>query len=276
MLTILLISIFVSSTDCFSAVANNGGVSNFADSLLQNDTQLLSLQKTNRNECLIDLNKLGKLPGQRNYIVGNANDQIPIAELKNVLVIPLDKIKLRTFLKNDTLILLPHSAALHQYLLECGKLRKSGFKHVFVLKDGMLAIESLNKANTSFRQDRLVGAKSFFLERNERHWIVVCNKHARLTVLRKYLAKDTKFIDAKQLHSILAKYNVDDLPIGIIVVDVVGDRQDEFEKIAAESKRSDIFYLKNGINGFERFVQQQRLITSKRVFVLQKPKSCGQ
>ncbi len=240
------------------------------------NTKLQSYQNADRKACLIDALKLEELSVKRKYIVVDGEGQRQAHSLRNVFVIPLSSIKLKIFLKHDTLVLLPHGAALHEYLAECGRLRKNGFKKVFVLKDGLNALEAEQPSKQSILQNRMVDARSLFLERNDRHWIIIYAKTTNISMLRQYLPPNTLYVKKRQLHTSLSKIKNSDLPLGILAVDATGNNTEQFKKLVQDLLRSDVYYLDGGVNGFEQFIRTQKLITGKHEFVLQKPKSCGQ
>lgn len=274
-LALLMASTLIFPVICFSADATNAKPVNRANSIMARTPEKTTRLDNVRESCLINVNMLKKLSGRRQYVVSTNQERMQAAALNRVLVIPLHEIKLKSFLKHDTLILLPYGVELHEYLGVCGELRKAGFPHVFVLKDGLIATSALNKMQHISMQNKFVSAKELYLERNERHWIVVLLKHPGSEILRRYLPPATRFIKRGQLKSELRRANKSGLPIGVIFVDNNGSNANYFNKISEHIARSDIFYLRHGVTGFQSYIHMQHLISSKHVFVLQKPRGCG-
>jgi len=240
------------------------------------NTKLQDDLNTNRKACLIDTSKLKKLSVKRKYIVINGEEQRLLHNLHNVFVIPLSSVKLKTFLKHDTLVLLPYGVALHTYLTECGRLRKNGFKNVYVLKDGINALGLEQPSKQYILMNRMVDARSLFLERNDRHWIIIYAKTTNISILRQNFPPKTLYTTKRQMRTTLQKINDSDLPLGILAVDANGNNTEQFEKLVHDLLRSDVYYLDGGVNGFAQFIRTQKLITGKHEFVLQKPRGCGQ
>lgn len=265
----------LASVNCFAPSGPEQSHDEISKILFSRESELRRTQQKNRSQCLIDVVRLDKLPRDHKYIDVSKGSSRAAILMDDMLAIPLNQIKLKRYLQNQHLVLVTHGFDLHEALLECGNLRNQGYKHVYVLKDGHLALAQKSKKIKASVEHRLAGPRQLFTERNERNWIIVHNEDLNLQVLKRYLPESTLYITTRNLPKTLATVSNTSLPAGIMIVDQKGTDLQNFTIIANKTGRSDVFYLQSGVEGFENYINKQYLLTSKREFVLQKPQSCA-
>ena len=104
-------------------------------------------QARNRNACLINYQQFKKLPVSKVLVDVRTKGKARTIPLNNpnIINIPLHSIKQKTFLKTRPVVLVPIGAELRDLLLNCGELRTKGFKQVYVLQDGVTALQKESK-----------------------------------------------------------------------------------------------------------------------------------
>jgi len=190
--------------------------------------------------------------------------------INNSINMPLSLIKTKSYWKSKMIVLINNGFTIKPLIEECGKLRKKGFKQIFVYKAGIASWSKSNGSligNYSKKDLNGISAKELFSEREGSKWIVIdATDNGNINRLKKYFPDIMKYSKQEKYKksSIEADY------IRYVFVDNTGDKFDLFNSI----KLSDKHYLQGGVASFTALVDMQYKMTTKQEFTLQKPRSC--
>jgi len=193
--------------------------------------------------------------------------------INNSINMPLSLIKTKSFWKSEMIVLINNGFTIKPLIVECGQLRKKGFKQIFVYKPG-IASWSNNYGtligNYSKKDLSSISAKELFMERDEFNWIVIDatdkDRIKKINRLQKYFPDIIKYSKREKYKKSSTKSD----SIRYVFVDNVGERFDLFNSI----NLADTHFLQGGVESFTALIDMQYKITTKQEFTLQKPRSC--
>jgi len=189
--------------------------------------------------------------------------------INNSINVPLSQIKIKTFWKTKILVLINSGHDIRPLIEECGRLRKNGFKKIFVYKNG-IASWSKDKGTLigqySSQDLKGISPEQLFSDRNMYEWVVIDavdkGNKKQLDKMLTYFSIKIKFSKVNKVKHTGSKR--------FVFVDNAGDKFNLFSKV----KRNNKYYLFGGVERFTDFIFKQYKMTSKKEFTLQKPRSC--
>ncbi len=183
--------------------------------------------------------------------------------------IPLFAIKTKAFLKNKPLALVNegyNSAKLEQ---ECKRLRDFGFE-IWIMTGGLNFWRQKGGpiVGDVFAQKELnkISPRSFFGERNFDDWLVIDASESRKPETRQlmpggmhisFLPDSTRF--ASKLKKTADKHKSNAF-LFVLIFNEDGRQYEKIEKIVDQTGIKNVFYLKDGLNGYEAFLQKHALV----------------
>ena len=183
--------------------------------------------------------------------------------------IPLFAIKTKVFLKSRYLVLVNEGYNYSQPERECGRLRKAGFR-VWILNGGLYYWRQKGAPleGDIFAQNGLnrIPPRIFFTEKDYEDWIVIdvsSSKNSEApslipqSISIPYMNDNEQFI--LTFKRTLAKYK-DNPFISVLLFTEKGEQYDKTEKVIQKTGFRNIFFLKDGIEAYKKFLKQQVII----------------
>jgi len=272
--------------NCFAPEGDKNNQQGLNSSLLPKSSFQLSSSEYQQwqSRCLLDASEVKKKIA-KNFVIIDVRDQTVYqnGHIAGSLNIPLYQVKTKSYLKNKRVILVNEGYDRKSLVLACRQLRQSGFKNIYVLKDGLPGWQKLFGKIDHRNQDsarNTIPSNILFHERESRDWLVLYMARKKKTRLKQYFKSIIYTKNIGNINTIkrLIKKQQSRLKseFSIVVVDAAGDNNKGFNSLYQALQRPDVFYLRGGLKAFEKFVKNQYAMLSKREFVLQKPKSCSQ
>lgn len=188
--------------------------------------------------------------------------------------IPLFAIKTKTFLKSKSLLLVNEGYNPDQLEQECERLKKAGF-NVRFLYGGFNAWKEQGYAldGDVFAQSGLnrMPAQSLFAEKENKHWIVI-DISAPRDPQTSALIPQSMSIPYTTTHEETFMLVLEETLtphennpfISIVIVDEFGEQYDHIEKAVQNTDINNVFFLKGGLEGYKKFIDQQMLISQAK------------
>lgn len=266
----LLLSFFI-MPGLFSGPQALAAITAVPPSSITNASSTTDNQKDNdTNSLLVDVDTVG----QRNsegYLLIDVRDA---KEFKKVRIpgsinLPLFHLKTKSFLKSKKIVLLDEGYSHNLLLREAKMLREEeGFNAVFVLSGGLhgwyrsdrkLAGDFLEAEQLSFIQP-----DKFFQQRNLEHWttVVVGKNDLQSTPLFPKAITVPFSQDQSKFLAVLSNLKREQQsPLSsVLVITEDGNDYAEIEQAVRKAGLTNVFYLKGGLRGYGKFIEQQALL----------------
>lgn len=184
--------------------------------------------------------------------------------------IPLFAVKTKPFLKPRPLVLINEGYSYHQLEQECARLRGSGCK-AWILNGGLyywrqkgmplmgdaLAMKGLNR----------MPPQDLFKERDYENWLMIdispsIRSRSRSLIPRlisvPYRKNEREFIAA--LNRMIGQHKAHYRLISVLICSEKGEQYHKVEKILQKTTFGNAFFLRGGIEAYEKFLQLQAMI----------------
>lgn len=196
--------------------------------------------------------------------------------INNSINLKLSLVKSKKYWQNKLVVLINNGTATRNLIEECGRLRKNGFKQVFVYKAGIRAwVKNKSQIIGTYTSKDLSGvlAQELFNERDEYHWQLIdatdADNKQKLNILKKYFPNISKYSKNNKLKVNFSQFNKHK-DIRYLFIDNTGDKINLFDRLTFNN----LYYLRGGVNSFAKYINLQYKMTNKKEFTLQKPQSC--
>lgn len=183
--------------------------------------------------------------------------------------IPLFSIKTKTLLKSKYLVLINEGYSYSQLEQECARLRDAGFR-VSILNGGLnsWSQQGAPLEGDVFAQKELnkITPQIFFTEKDYSNWLLVDGTRFKKAQARYLIPQGFHIPLADGPEQFVSKlkaitYNHTDTPfLSILIFDDNGRSYEEIEKLFQKAEIKNIFYLKDGVEGYKAFLEQQASI----------------
>lgn len=174
--------------------------------------------------------------------------------IPNSLNIPLFAVKTKDFLKPADLILINEGYNYSQLEQECLNLRKAGFK-AWIFNGGLNYWKEKAGAleGNAFAQEDLnkIPPEAFFLEKNYEGWIMINVDGAHDLDINNLIQG--------------AKNSPNDPFHFILIFNKAGNQYEKIEEAINKNGIANVFYLKGGLDGYEKYLKDKAAIPQTRV-----------
>ena len=197
--------------------------------------------------------------------------------------IPLFAVRTKVFLKSQSLILINEGYNQNQPRQACEELNSAGFRASFIYGGLNAWKESGGQIEGDpFAQKELdkVTPLDFFAEKDDENRIIIDvssseNKNSRSLLPKSlhvpYLKDEKSFVSAVQ--DALAKHK--DKPFSsVLIVSQNGDQYEDIRKAVRKADVKNVFFLKGGIEAYQKFSDEQKVIRQEKDASL-KTKKCS-
>lgn len=226
--------------------------------------------KNNREIVLIDVRSRGEFEKFR--IPGSIN-------------ISLFAIKTKAFVKSRPLVLINKGYHYGPLEKQCKRLRDSGFVSVRILNGGLNAWKQKGApiVGNTFAQHGLnkIPPQIFFEEKNDEDWLVINVSKSKnpeaLHLIPRAIAigfadNSEQFLSG--IKRAVARRKSNPL-LSVLIFNESGEQYERIEKVIQASGIRNVFYLKGGLKGYKRFLQQQALMWQPKEHARKALKKCG-
>ncbi len=198
--------------------------------------------------------------------------------------IPLFAIKTKVFLKSKPLILVNEGYNYARLEQECKQLRESGFTELWVLNGGLNVWKQKGGplAGDIFIQKKLnkIPPQIFFEEKNNENCLVIDVSRTKNSEAQ-YLIPQTvviPLVDNNEEFVSKIRKATDELKgnsfSSILIFNQKGKQYEKVEKLIQKTGLKNVFYLKDGLNGYKIFLQRQVLIWQSNNYSKKMLKKC--
>ena len=198
--------------------------------------------------------------------------------------IPLFAIKTKTFLKHKPLILINDGYYYSPLEREYKRLKDSGFTAIWILNGGLNAWREKGATVNGdiFAQKELnrMPPQVFFEEKNYENWVVIDvskpkNQEALYliphTIAIPFIDNAGKFVSS--IKRIIEKHEQTPF-LCFLILNENGEQYERIEKLIEETKLRNVFYLKEGLMDYKRFLKQQTLMWQPKKYSRKTLKKC--
>ena len=225
--------------------------------------------KSRLPEILISVESAAQARGKNNEML--FIDIRPASEFEKLRIpgslnLPLFVVKTKTFLKQNTLVLVDEGYRYGSIEEECNLLKKAGFR-IRILNGGLYAwsqrgapLEGDDFARKSLNR---LSPMHFFPEKDYGDWIILNVSESRQTEARALFPGSVFLLYANDDAGFVSRYEdylkraVNGPLVRVLVVDERGNDYDRLEKIIGTTAYKDAFFLEGGLDAYRRYVDSR-------------------
>lgn len=184
--------------------------------------------------------------------------------------IPLFAIKTKTFLKHKPLVLINDGYHYSPLERECKRLKDSGFTAIWILHGGLSAWRKKGATVNGdiFAQKELnkMPAQIFFEEKNDESWVVIDISRSESSESRYLLPQAISIPFANDagdfvssIKRVMERHEKNSF-LSFLIFNENGEQYEKIEKLIEEAGLRNVFYLKEGLRGYNGFLKRQALM----------------
>lgn len=190
------------------------------------------------------------------------------------LNMPLFAIKAQAFLKTKPIVLINEGYSYSLLEAECGKLKELGFQPAIL--DG--GLNYLRQKKTLFEGDisvskelNKISAKDFFMEKVYDNWLLIDISFPENNEAEAFFTETARapFTQDKAAFISKIKAQIEKFKnknfLSVLIFNMDGSHYEEVEKSVEKTGFYNIFYLKEGLDGYGKYVKDKAAIPQKRV-----------
>jgi hypothetical protein len=181
---------------------------------------------------------------------------------QDIVNMPLHELKTKEYLKKRNLVLIDDRFRYFELLEECKTLIDLGFQRVSVLSGGA---NIAHKPVEALGSDDFIDAEEFYILKQKWRWLVIDLTHDKYDAVSENLTRIDSGRDGAALSSAIeAFYIKNSFYPNVLILDQDGTSYSRIRNAAKRGYKSRIFYLRNGISGYRKFVLRHNTILAQK------------